>query len=177
MIDAIRIKEAENNFRSYLTEHLLKKEQNDTAKQMYLHNATLSLKVAQKLITDDDRPYLWVVVISYYSMFYMANAVLLHMGYKVGSRIAHKVTCDALIVLVLNKLRKELLEEYETIQEEALEVSSVQADDIIQSYDFERIKRSRFQYDMGEEIKGNKARTSLERAKEFLFEMRKLIDH
>ena len=44
------------------------------------------------------RASLWVIVISYYAMFYAANAVLLHLGYRTGEKIAHKVTSDALIV-------------------------------------------------------------------------------
>jgi len=31
---------------------------------------------------------LWVVVISYYSMFYLANALLYKIGYKVGYELA-----------------------------------------------------------------------------------------
>ena len=56
------------------------------------------------------RASLWVIVISYYAMFYAANAVLLHLGYRTGEKIAHKVTSDALIVLVLEKLYELLLD-------------------------------------------------------------------
>lgn len=72
------------------------------------------------------KPYIWVVVISYYSMFYIANAVLLELGYKTGDKVVHKVTNDALIVLVMDKLKKGLLEEYETAKEDALEIASSQ---------------------------------------------------
>ncbi|MEA3229999.1 MAG: hypothetical protein U9P44_03715 [archaeon] len=44
MIDERRIKEAQNNFRQYLAENLIRKEKNDTAKDMYFKNATQSLK-------------------------------------------------------------------------------------------------------------------------------------
>jgi predicted transcriptional regulator len=108
-------------------------------------------------------------------MFYAANAVLLELGYKTQHAIAHKVTADALIVLVYNKLRKGLIEEYESIQAEALEIASVKADEIVSSFDAELDKRARFQYNMLEETKQNKAETSVKRATEFLFEMRKLI--
>jgi uncharacterized protein (UPF0332 family) len=43
------------------------------------------------------------------------------------------------------------------------------------SFDLEREKRSRFQYQMDEEIQKCKAQTSLERAKLFVFEMKKLL--
>jgi len=175
MISQKRIKQAHNNFSHYLNEGLLKKQANNTAKEMYLSNAQLSLKVAEKLINDELKPFLWVIVCSYYSMFYMANAFLLHLGFKTSDAIVHKVTSDALIVLALDKLKKELIDEYEDTRDAALEISAVKAEAIIQNYDYERAKRSRFQYEMPNSVKQAKAVTSLKRAKEFLFEMRKLV--
>lgn len=57
----------------------------------------------------------------------------------------------------------------------ALEVASVKAEEIVDSYSFELDKRSRFQYNMLEETKESKAQTSLRRAKEFSIEMNKLF--
>ncbi|MEK6871765.1 MAG: HEPN domain-containing protein [Nanoarchaeota archaeon] len=176
MIDKKRIIESKNNFNSYLLDGLIKKEKNEAAFNTYLKNSDLSLKVAEKLMKDELKPYLWVIVCSYYSMFYIANAVLLDLGYKTGHKIVHKVTSDALIVLVLDTLKKELLEEYEKMMNDALEISSTKAEEIIKMYDFEMEKRSRFQYEMSEEIKEQKAKTSLDRAKEFVFEMKKLLE-
>jgi len=176
MIDEKRVKEAERNFYRYLKDGLIKREKNETALSMYLKNSNLSLDVAEKLMKDNElNPYLWVVVCSYYSMFYIANAILLNLGYRTGEEIVHKVTSDALIVLVLDKLRGGLLEEYEKIRDDALEIASARAEEIIKSYDYERGKRSQFQYGMSEAIKKQKAQTSLARAKEFVFEMRKLL--
>ncbi len=175
MIDEERKKEARSNFTRYLQEGLLKKENNELAKSKYLENADLSLKTAHELMQNPLKPHLWVIVISYYSMFYMANAVLLQYGYKTQDKIAHKVTSDALIVLVIDKLKKELLEDYEDIQKDALEIASAKAESIIESYSLELDKRSRFQYNMLEQTKENKAHTSLRRASEFVFEMRKLL--
>ena len=118
---------------------------------------------------------LWAIVVSYYSMFYIANAVLYKIGYKVGDKLAHKVTADALIELVRSKLKKSLLEEYENAKEEALELAGAKADELIDSFDKERGKRSIFQYKTTEEIKHSKAKTSLERAKEFSLEMEQLL--
>ena len=73
------------------------------------------------------------------------------------------------------ELKKELLEEYEEIKEDALELISSQVDSLLKTFDFEREKRSRFQYRMDEEIKKGKALTSLQRAKHFVFEMKKLL--
>ncbi len=170
MIDKKRIDEAKNNFNRYLNEGLIKKEENKSAFITYLKNSELSLKVADKLIKDELKPYLWVVVCSYYSMFYIANAVFLNLEYRTKDKIVHKVTSDALIVLVLNKLKKELIEEYEKIMNEALEIASAKAEDMMRSYDYEMNKRGRFQYEMSEEVKETKAKTSLERAKEFVFD-------
>lgn len=167
--------EAKQNFDRYLQEGLLKKEKNETARDMYLKNAELSLKLAEECMNSPLKPFIWVVAISYYSMFYIANAVLLNMGYKVGDKIAHKITNDALIVLVTGKLRKGLLEEYASAKEDALDIASIRSEEIIAFYSLEMEKRSRFQYDMSESIQEQKARTSLKRAKEFMLEMKKLL--
>ncbi len=175
MIDDQRKKEAKKNFDTYLRDGLLKKEHSNISKEKYAENAQLSLNVANELIQSKLKPYLWVIVTSYYSMFYIANAVLLNLGYKTQDKIAHKVTNDALIVLILGRLKKELLEDYESIQQEALEIANAKAEDLVGSYALELDKRSRFQYSMLEETKENKAKTSLKRATEFVFEMRKLL--
>ena len=178
MLSEKRINEAELNVKQYLREGLLKKQENETAKQMYLENCELSLLTAQKLLDMESggyKPHLWIIVSSYYSMYYIANAVLLDLGYKVGEKISHKVTSDALIVFARDKLKKGFIEEYEDIKEDALELISLKTDSILQSFDFEREKRSKFQYQMDEQVKKSKALTSLERAKQFVFEMKKLL--
>lgn len=177
MIDEKRKKEAQSNFIRYLQDGLLTKETNELAKNRYLENADLSLKTAHELMQSPLKTYLWVIVTSYYSMFYMANAVLLQYGYKIQDKIAHKVTSDALIVLVLDKLTHGLLEDYELIQKDALEIANTKAESVIEFYSLELGKRSRFQYNMLEQTKENKAQTSLKRASEFVFELRKLLRH
>ena len=175
LIDKERKKEAKKNFDKYLQDELIKKEKNETAKSMYIKNAELSLHLAEECMNSHLRPYLWVVVISYYSMFYIANAVLLNLGYKTGDKIVHKVTSDALIVLVMDKIKKGLLEEYEDIKEDALEIASIKSEELMTFYSLEMDKRSRFQYDMTETIQEQKAKTSLKRAGEFMLEMKKLL--
>lgn len=175
MIDVKRKKEAQQNFSQYLQDGLVKKEKNETAKEMYLKNADLSLNLAEECMNSNLKPYLWVVVVSYYSMFYIANAVLLELGYKTSDKIVHKVTNDALLVLVIDKIKKGLLEEYENAKEDALQIASIKSDEIIESYSLEMDKRSRFQYDMTESIQEQKANTSLKRAKQFMLEMKKLL--
>src|SRR3989344_4138386 len=170
MMDKERIKEAQKNFTQYLQDRLIKKEKNDTAKSMYIKNANLSLNLAEECMNSNLKPYIWVVVISYYSMFYIANAILLELGYKTSDKIVHKVTNEALIVLVKEKIKKGLLEEYENAKGEALEIASIKSDEIIGFYELELGKRSRFQYEMTESIQEGKAKTSLKRAKEFVLE-------
>jgi uncharacterized protein (UPF0332 family) len=175
MIDKEKKKEAKKNFDKYLSDGLIKKDSNQTAKGMYLKNAELSLQLAEECMESSLKPYLWVVVVSYYSMFYIANAVLLNLGYKTGEKIVHKVTSDALIVLVMDKIRKGILEEYEDSKEDALEIASIKSEEIMAFYSLEMDKRSRFQYNMTESIQEQKAKTSLKRAREFMFEMKKLL--
>lgn len=178
MLDEKRIKEAESNVKRYIEDGLLKKQRNETAKSMYIENAELSIVTAQKLLSLDSpvyKPYLWVIVTSYYSMYYMANAALLALGYKIGDKISHKVTSDALIVHARDKLKSKILEEYEDARNDALELTASRVDAVLQSLDFEREKRSKFQYQMDEQLKKSKALTSLERAKQFLFELKKLL--
>ncbi len=171
MLSNERIKEAENNVRTYIADGLLKKEQyKEIVFSTYMRNQRESSLVAKKLF-QEKASNLWVVVISYYSMFYLSNAVLYKLGYKVGSKIAHRVTADALIVFARNKLKKSLIEDYELASSEALALS----DNLLQEYDSERVKRSVFQYESTEEIKAAKAKTSLDRSEQFNKEMEKLL--
>ncbi|HLC65135.1 MAG TPA: hypothetical protein VJI46_03370 [Candidatus Nanoarchaeia archaeon] len=163
MLSNERIKEAETNVKSHLSDGLIKKEKfRSIVFDTYMRNHRESLLVARKL-HNENLSNLWVVVISYYSMFYLANALLYKMGYKIGSRVAHKVASDALIVFVRNKLKDKLIEDYELASGEALMLT----DNLLQSFDNEREKRSIFQYESTEEIKAARAKTSLDRAEEF----------
>ena len=94
---------------------------------------------------------------------------------KTQDKIVHKVTYDALIVLVMNKLRKGLIEEYELAKDDALELASMRSEELLIFYEREMGKRSKFQYTMTETIQEQMAKTSLKRAREFIFEMNKLL--
>lgn len=175
MLDEKRIEEARQNVRSYLNEGLLKKSATDKNVLAILQtNAKDSLSVAQ-LLSEKEYSDLWVIVTSYYSMYYIANAVLLKYGYKVGNKISHKVTSDALIVYIKEKLKGSLLEEYEEIKEDALNIAGIKANTLVESFDSERKKRGIIQYQTKEIEKHSKAKTSLLRAKEFNMEMEKLL--
>lgn len=73
------------------------------------------------------------------------------------------------------KLKDSLIEEYEETKEEALNLAGIKADALIESFEFERKKRSLIQYKTIEIEKRSKAETSLQRAKEFTKEMEKLL--
>lgn len=175
MLSKERIKEAESNARSYLNEGLLKKAQmNEQIMGILLRNSKESLIAAEE-ISRQNISDLWVIVCSYYAMYYYANAVLLKTGYKVGEKIVHKVTSDALIVYARGKLKESLIEEYEEAKEEALNLAGMKADTLIESFEFEMNKRKVIQYRTIEIEKHSKAKTSLQRAKEFTKEMKKLL--
>lgn len=175
MLDDEKIIQAEKNVKSYFKEGLLKnKTPDENIINILIKNSEESIKVAD-FLDKNKMSSLWVIVCSYYAMYYMANAILYKMGYKVGDRISHKVTSDALIVFIRNKLEQKYLADFEEAKEEALDVTKLKANDLGESFEFERIKRSKFQYNMTESVKTSKARTSLDRSKRFLFEIEKLL--
>jgi len=175
MLSDKRVKEAESNVHSYLEEGLLRKVTIDKhVINILLRNAKESLRVADE-VHKQNISGLWVIVCSYYAMYYYANAILLTLGYKVGEKIVHKVTSDALIVYVRGKLKESLIEEYEETKEEALLLAGLKADALIESFEFEKQKRSMIQYKTLDVEKQSKAKTSLERVKEFAKEMEKLM--
>jgi len=108
-------------------------------------------------------------------MYYIAKAVLYEMNYKVEHKISHKVVSDALIAYVRKKLKESLIEDYETVKEEALELAGVKADELVKEFDKQRTDRERFQYSMTEMVMEQKAKTALDRAEKFVLEMEKLL--
>ena len=137
-----------------------------------------SLKETLK-VSSDFESYLWVIVSSYYSMFYAATAILAKQGIRATGQIVHKVTADALIhFFASNEKLAKLLDQYEEAQtvglelvgrEELMKKMQKKADELIISYEGERKKRSKFQYDIGIQAKRGYAQTSLQRARDFVF--------
>lgn len=201
MIDEQRLNEAKRNVKQYIGDGLLKLNDKDAPRfvDFFMANADSSLRTASILqqISDDEalkeklkvgldyESYLWVIVSSYYAMFYAATAILAKQGIKATGQIVHKVTADALIhFFASNEKLAKLLEQYEEAQvvglelvgrEELLKRMQKKADELIIAYEGERKKRSKFQYDIGVLAKKGYAQTSLERAKVFVFEIRKLV--
>lgn len=201
MIEEEGIKEADSNIKQYLSEGLLRIKDTEHKKfvPFFMEQAEKSLHTANiiyDLSTEDNvkqalrverrfESYIWVIVISYYSMFYAALALLASEGIKVGRQIVHKVTSDALIhFFISNKRLVKLLENYEEARDTTLELIGREelmrrlekrADELIIAYEHEMKKRSRFQYEIGEMAKRGYAETSLKRAKGFFLEIRKIL--
>jgi len=174
MLNEKRVKEAETNVNSYLNDGFLTKTEFILKVFNILkNNAQESLSVANFLYKNK-KSSLWVIVTSYYSMFYLANALLYKIGYKVGSKMSHKVTADALIVFARNRIKRSLIESYENIRDEAL--VSMKSEELVEYFDYERKKRGFIQYNTPETIKISKVKTSLERAKEFMLQISKLLE-
>ena len=129
-----------------------------------------SLKVAEELFKNKTSP-LWVVISSYYSMFYIANAYIYKKGYKASHDIVHQVINETLIVLARHDLEKHFVEEYEEEKLKALSASQ----NLLEVYESEKLKRAEFQYETTGEVKESKAKTSFERAKNFVSVIRQII--
>lgn len=171
-MDEKTIKIAEKSFQNYLNQKILNKAPfEEIIYNTYINNSNESLKVANELFTNKTSS-LWVVVSSYYSMFYMACAYVYKKGYKAKQEIVHQVINDALIILSRHSLEKHFLEEYEEEKDKALSASQ----NFLEDYESEKTKRARFQYETTETIKESKAKTSLERAKNFIAVIRQLLN-
>jgi uncharacterized protein (UPF0332 family) len=201
VIEKERVDEAKRNVKQYIDEGLLRVKDKDAQKfvAFFMKNAESSLQTASILqqisdeetlkntlkISNDFESYLWVIVSSYYSMYYAATCLLASQGMKVTGQIVHKVTGDALIhFFVSNEKLAKLLEQYEEAKAVGLELIGTEeltksmqkkANELIVAYESERKKRSKFQYDIGVQAKRGYAQTSLDRAKEFVFEISKIL--
>lgn len=181
-------KEIGNNVKHYQHEELFKKGDYDHLTKFYLDNAKKSLSTAETLfriseekelkktlgLLDSFETYLWVITTAYYSMFYAVNALFSKNGIKVGDKIAHKVTSDLFYFYFIqnDRLAKRLFEIYEEVKEEALELTDTKypwlAKELSKNLSYEMGKRHRFQYNMLESTKRSYAKTSLDRAVEFV---------
>ena len=128
--------------------------------------------------------YLWVINSSYYSMFYAVHALLAYKNTRILEKQGiHKITAHALVYYCLKNdfIAKELYEQFVESQKEAAELFNLEefqkrAAELASKYFFEADKRTKFTYEIGEEAKKQNALTSLQRAKEFLNEIEKIIE-
>jgi uncharacterized protein (UPF0332 family) len=201
MIDKRRMDEASRNVRQYLADGFLKIRDIESKKlaPFFMDQSERSLRTATlifDLSTDEAakealrveknfESHLWVIVTSYYSMFYAALALLASEGIRAGRQVVHKVVADALIhFFISNRRLAKMLEAYEEAKETSLELIGREelmkrvekkADELVVAYERERGKRSKFQYDVGEMAKRGYGETSLRRARDFVSEVRKIL--
>ena len=138
MVDASKIKESEFRLKEYISDGIIKTKENPRFVNFFLSNANKSLNSANALYdlsTDkkmqentgylDFDGLLWVVNACYYSMFYMARALLESEGIRIKSQLSiHAITFDAIIgFFYLNgKLEKRLLTDFAETMEDANEI-------------------------------------------------------
>lgn len=180
-----------------------KNKDNKRFAQFYLGNSLISLRTAMilneissnneikkqfKYLNSEFESYLWVINSSYYSMFYMAGALLASEGLKIKSTMGvHKKTfdCFAYYFYLTEKIAKKYVEEYKTAQNECQQLLGTdeiliemqkKSKELLDNYDSEMEKRSRFTYEMGVSAKSSKASTSLNRAIKFYNECQKILN-
>ena len=193
MLEERNLKEAEKRVKQYSADGIVNTKGKPEHTAFFLKNADDSIDSAKALFEISLDPQkqnilgftsfnglLWTVNASYYSMFYMARALLENEGIKIKTDMSiHAVTFDTLVChfYLSGKLQKEFLDDFAEAKEDAAELLGKQkADELIEEYFFEKRKRGTFTYEMGEILVKSKAKTSLERAQRFRREIRTIID-
>lgn len=192
MLEEKMLKQIEKRVERFIQDGIIKSKEEPRFTDFFIKNADNSLDSAKVLFDLSTNPekrkllgysnfngLLWVVNASYYSMFYMARALLENAGIKIRTDLSiHEVTFDAVIYYfyLTGKLEKELLEDFIELQKDASELLGKQrANRLVEDYFFEKGKRARFTYEMGERLVESKARTSLKRAQRFTREIKLII--
>lgn len=157
MLDNDKLKDAERRVKQFISEGMIRSKGTPEYLDFFLKNADDSIdsaKVLFNLSTDPEKQkslgftsfngLLWVVNASYYSMFYMARALLENGGIKIKTdHSIHVVTFDAVIYYfyLTGKLQKEFLEDFIEAKEDAAELLGKQkADELMEDYFFEKEK-------------------------------------
>ena len=192
MLDEKKINECKKRIDWLIKKEAIVKEKQGRFSQFFLDNSRNSFDSAKLLyeVSTDNKlkksmgfqnfnGFLWVINSSYYSMFYMARALLESNGVRIKTDYSlHAVIFDALVnyFYATGKIKKQILEEF---QEATIEVQETlgkeRAREIIEDYFYEREKRGRFTYEMGEIAIQNRAKTSLDRARKFNEVLRKMM--
>ena len=192
MLDEKKLKEITSRVKLYLDERNVLTNQKKEFVAFFLSNAKKSLNCASALydLSIDSKMqdktgyvnfdgFLWVVNASYYSMFYMARALLENEGIKLKSEQSiHAVTFDAMIHFFYSngKLHKKLIEDFAESLEDASQILGKQkADLLMEDYYFEKGKRAIFTYGTEKIVIQNKAKTSLLRARRFIEEIHAIL--
>ncbi len=165
----------------------------DSAKVLF--DISVNEKIKNTLGMPNFNGFLWVINSSYYSMFYMARALLESISIKIKSEESvHFLVFNALVYYFYStgKLEKHFIEDFDNAQEESSEIlgkekvnssriskfpsqAQEKAKEMISDYSNEKEKRTKFTYETGEIAMKSKAETSLNRAKKFNEEIRKIL--
>ena len=193
MLDSKKVTESKKRIEHALERGEMTKEKSGKFVSFFQENSQRSFEAAQLLynvsIQEEMKKvvgfpafngFLWVINASYYSMFYMARALLEKSGVKIKTDYSvHLLTFDALVTYfyTTGKIEKQMLEEFHEANIEVQDaLGKEKARALMEDYLSEREKRSRFTYEMGEIALQNKAKTSLDRAKSFNEALRKMLD-
>jgi uncharacterized protein (UPF0332 family) len=192
MLDKKKTEEIKRNVERLINEGKIIKDKEGKFPEFFAKNSRNSFDSARLLFEvstnkalqkssgfSDFDGFLWVINSSYYSMFYMTRALLESRGVKIKTDLSvHSIVLEALIYYfyLTGKIEKNIIEEFKEAGEESGEIlGKEKAKELIEDYTSEKDKRSKFTYEMGAIAMENKAKTSLERAKRFNEEIRKLI--
>lgn len=156
-------------------------------KSFFLNKSIISLEVAKRLLEIQNKENIntnmWIINTSYYAMFFAATALLAHHNHKINSEVGiHKLTYHALVYYFIkqeNKLKHTLAADYKEAVEDAeelLQLGQKRIEKLILELDYELEKRKRYTYEMAEEAEKQKAETSLNRAKEFVNQIKRLME-
>jgi len=193
MLEDKQINEAKNNALKSIKEGKIIKTKESRYTEFFIKNSRNSLDSAKALFelsTNKDtreslgmpnfNGFLWVINSSYYSMFYMVRALLESIGVKIkADESVHFLVFNALVYYFYStgKLEKHFIEDFENAQEESSQIlGKEKAKEMISDYSNEKEKRSKFTYEIGEIAMKAKAETSLQRAKKFNEEIRKMLN-
>jgi uncharacterized protein (UPF0332 family) len=192
MLDNKKIEEIKKRVKTFIDEGIISKSKDKNHVDFFIDNSRDSLDSADvlfRLSTEESsresmgleslNGFLWVINASYYSMFYLARALLENEGVKLkAEQSIHALAFDALVYyFFLNgKLQKRLIDDLEDAKEEASQLlGQKKAKELIDNYMSEKSKRAAFTYETGIRAMEAKAKTSLERAKTFSSEINRII--
>ena len=192
MLENKKIEEAKKNAIRSINSGSIVKTKDSVYVDFYIKNARDSLDSAKVLfdVSTNEKTksilgmnnfngFLWVINSSYYSMFYLARALLESIGVKIKTdESIHFLVFNALVYYFYStgKLEKHFIEDFGDAQEESSEIlGKEKAKEMISDYSNEKEKRAKFTYEIGELALKNKAETSLNRAKKFSEEVRKIL--
>ena len=192
MSDELKIAEIRKNVEMLIKDGEILKQKEPKFVQFFMKNSYDSLesakllfkvstdrKIAENLNQPDFNGLLWVINSSYYSMFYAARALLESIGVNIKAKHSiHAVTFSSLVYYfyTTGKLQKSFVEDFRNAETESAEIlGREKAESLLKNYSYEMGKRSSFTYELGNVVIKSKAETSLERAKLFNVEVKRIL--